>query len=73
MYFLDHNPPHFHARYAGNKIAIDIKTGKIIEGKMPDKELRFIEKWREINKEKLLNNWDYVQNKIAPQPIQPLE
>lgn len=26
MYYDEHNPPHFHARYGGSKVAIEIKT-----------------------------------------------
>ena len=26
MFYSDHNPPHFHAEYAGNKALIDIQS-----------------------------------------------
>jgi len=32
MFYDDHNPPHFHARYDGEKIAIDINSLRILEG-----------------------------------------
>ena len=27
MFYSDHNPPHFHAEYAGNKALVDIQGG----------------------------------------------
>jgi len=32
MFFDDHNPPHFHARYGAEKVAIEIETLRILEG-----------------------------------------
>lgn len=32
MYWADHAPPHFHARYAGNEIVVDIRTLGAIRG-----------------------------------------
>lgn len=31
MDYDDHNPPHFHAEYNGNKIIVDIIKGKVIK------------------------------------------
>lgn len=30
MYYDDHNPPHFHVEYAGNKALIDIKNAIVL-------------------------------------------
>lgn len=32
MYYADHDPPHFHVRYAGQKALIDIETLAILRG-----------------------------------------
>ncbi len=29
MYYEDHNPPHFHAEYNGNKAIVDINDAKL--------------------------------------------
>ena len=34
MYFREHNPPHFHARYGEYIAEIDLQ-GKIIDGNLP--------------------------------------
>ncbi|MDI6793216.1 MAG: DUF4160 domain-containing protein [bacterium] len=33
MNYNEHNPPHFHARYQDQEIAIEVQTG-IVQGKM---------------------------------------
>ncbi len=38
MYFDEHNPPHFHAIYAGNEAQVGIDPIIIVEGKLPDRE-----------------------------------
>ena len=35
MFYDDHNPPHFHARYAEYNAKIDINNLTIIEGSLP--------------------------------------
>lgn len=61
MYADDHNPPHFHARYGGSRIMIDIATGDIIEGNMPKRSLRLIQAWCELHREELIKNWEESQ------------
>ena len=31
MYYEDHNPPHFHAEYNGNKALIDIVEARVLK------------------------------------------
>jgi hypothetical protein len=33
MYFGDHAPPHFHARYSGDEATIVIATSEILDGR----------------------------------------
>jgi hypothetical protein len=35
MYFKEHAPPHFHAKYGGKRAAFSINDLEIIEGKLP--------------------------------------
>ena len=35
MYFRDHPPPHFHARYGDHEAKFAIENGKLIEGHFP--------------------------------------
>ena len=41
MYWDDHSPPHFHAKYGDYEITVDILTG-IVEGRFPKRALRHV-------------------------------
>lgn len=42
MYYDDHNPPHFHAEYAGHKDLVDIQNGYVIGGVLPNRQLKYV-------------------------------
>ena len=46
MFFNDHGPPHFHARYGEFEATIDIGTLAIIEGQLPRRALNLVQEWR---------------------------
>ena len=71
MYYDDHNPPHFHAEYNGNKIIVDIVQGKVIKGGFPSKQLKLILAWTIIHQDELMQNWELSKvgkplNRINP-------
>lgn len=35
MYFTEHNPPHFYARYGEHKAEVAIQTLSVIAGRLP--------------------------------------
>ena len=72
MYWDDHAPPHFHAKYAEYEITVNILTG-IVEGKFPKRALRHVLEWYELHKDELIKDWKLCQNDEAPNPIEPLE
>lgn len=72
MYWSDHAPPHFHAKYAEYEITVDIFTG-IVEGKFPKRALRHVLEWYELHKDELIENWHLCQSEKSPKPIEPLE
>jgi Domain of unknown function (DUF4160) len=72
MYRDDHSPPHFHAKYAGYEITVEILTG-IVEGKFPKRALRHILEWYELHNDELLTNWERCKNNEEPNQIEPLE
>jgi hypothetical protein len=72
MYWSDHAPPHFHAKYAEYEMTVDIFTG-VVEGKFPKRALRHVLEWYELHKDELIKNWHLCQNEKSPKPIEPLE
>ncbi len=67
MYYDDHNPPHFHAEYAGYKSLVDIQRGCVIRGALPDRQLKFVLAWCEMHRDELMQNWELAK---AAQPLQ---
>lgn len=59
--FNDHNPPHFHAKYAEFEALIDIQTGSIIGGRLPPKARALTEEWRILNLDSILGCWNLIR------------
>lgn len=73
MYFLDHNPPHFHAEYQGFKAEYNISTLELIVGKMPRRANSLILEWASIHREELVENWRLAREQEALINIEPLD
>jgi hypothetical protein len=72
MYHDDHDPPHFHARYAGREIQVRITDGRVI-GEFPARARALVLEWWSLHREELENNWQRVSAGEEPQWITPLE
>lgn len=72
MYWDDHAPPHFHAKYGEYEITVNILTG-VVEGKFPKRALHHVLEWYELHREELIENWALCQKDEAPKAIKPLE
>ena len=46
MYYNEHNPPHFHAKYGEFKAEIDIKTLQILKGEIPKRAKALVLEWQ---------------------------
>ncbi len=73
MFHGDHNPPHFHAYYSEYEAIIDINSGKIISGKLPNRAKKFVDEWRKLHKDELLKAWKQAQSLKPLKKIKPLE
>lgn len=49
MYFNDHNPPHFHAKYSGYEARFDFE-GEVLEGELPVRATKFVQEWISLHK-----------------------
>ena len=72
MYWDDHSPPHFHAKYGEYEITVNIDDG-IMEGKFPRRAMKHVVEWYELHKEELKENWELCRQKEMPNSIKPLE
>lgn len=73
MYFGDHPPPHFHARYSGESAKIEIATGAVLAGSLSSRALRLVREWIEQHRDELEANWERTVNNDKPAPIEPLK
>jgi len=72
MFFNDHPPPHFHARYGEFEATIEIATLNILEGALPGRALNLVQEWAMMHKEELLEDWRLCRQNAPPARIEPL-
>lgn len=73
MYYNDHAPPHFHARYGAQKAVIDIETLVIIEGALSPRALGMVMEWATLHRDELREDWRLARRHEALKTIAPLE
>ena len=73
MYYNDHVPPHFHAKYGDDQASLRIDNGAILEGGLRTRTLRLVEEWRQLHQSELLEDWNRAQARQPLQRIEPLE
>lgn len=54
MYFDDHNPPHFHAAYAGNEAQVGIEPIAILDGALPNRAASMVFEWAALHQLELI-------------------
>ena len=64
MYYDDHNPPHFHAEYAGYRC--------VVEGMVPGRQLKLLLAWNELHRDELMQNWELARAGRPLNSIDPL-
>lgn len=57
MFFYDHNPPHFHARYGTAKCLVRISDGEVIAGELPPTARKLVKEWALSRRAELEQNW----------------
>ncbi len=72
MYWNDHSPPHFHAKYGEYEITVNILNG-VVEGKFPKRAIKLVIEWYELHKNELKEDWELCSKKEMPKSIEPLE
>ncbi len=72
MFFNDHDPPHFHARYAESHARVAIATGDLLDGDLPPRAVRLVKEWTELHRDELEEDWRLAQELQPLRPIEPL-
>lgn len=72
MYFNDHNPPHFHAKYSGYEALFNFE-GQVIEGEIPKRAVKFVQEWISLHRMELEDNWEKARTGQPLEYIAPLD
>jgi hypothetical protein len=72
MYFNDHAPPHFHARYGEFEATIKIEDLAVLEGYLPSRALELVKFWAAAHQAELATDWEHCRAKRMPAKIDPL-
>ena len=73
MFFDDHNPPHFHARYGNDNAVIKITDLTVLEGYLQPRALGLVMEWAAIHKDELLSDLELAKDKKPLFPVEPLK
>ncbi|MEP6968563.1 MAG: DUF4160 domain-containing protein [Pseudomonadota bacterium] len=72
MFWDDHNPPHFHVRYAGGKATVSISDPRVLSGSIPRRAERLVMEWAGDHQAELIENWQLCKEMKRPKLIPPL-
>lgn len=72
MYFDDHPPPHFDAKYGEHQAQIVIATDEVLHGELPRRALRLVQEWTELHRDELFADWERAERDEPLDSIDPL-
>lgn len=72
MYFDDHPPPHFHARYGEFEAQVAIATGELLKGRLPRRAQALVEEWAALHRDELEEDWVRASRGQVLASIDPL-
>ena len=73
MFWDDHNPPHFHARYADSEAIVSIGELQVLVGGLPLRAERLLLEWAAQHQGELMENWELCKSLRRPNAIAPLQ
>lgn len=73
MYYNDHDPPHFHVRYSGQRALVAIEDLAILGGQLSPRALSLVREWAALHREELTEDWNLARAESELRPIPPLE
>ncbi len=73
LYYNDHNPPHFHAVYAGEYLEISIQDLSVMNGEISKRALKLVLEWASLHQAELMAAWQEARDEEPLTEIAPLE
>jgi hypothetical protein len=72
MYYNDHAPAHFHARYGEHEALVAIESLELLRGALPRRALALVLEWAVLHRDDLRSNWAKARDGVALDRIPPL-
>ena len=73
LYFDDHMPPHFHAKYEEAEALVEIENSCVLKGAIPSNKLKLVLASSELHRNELYEGCDKAKNLELPAKINPLK
>lgn len=73
IYYNEHNPPHFHAKYGEYVAEIEIKTLQILKGELPPRAKALVLEWADNHRTELMMDWELAEKRLELKKIEPLK
>ena len=73
IYYNDHSPPHFHAKYSGDEALYEIDSLRIYRGGLPRRAHTLVIEWADLHRAELIDDWHRAGVGSDLRPIEPLE
>jgi hypothetical protein len=72
VFYRDHAPPHFHARYSGEEALITIDDLSVMGGRLSPRALALVTEWAALHQAELRTVWKQAENHEPLNRIEPL-
>jgi len=75
MYFMDnkqHKLPHIHVKYQDDEVIVEVPSGEVLEGRIPNTKMKLLAAWIELHRDELLADWELAVSGQQPYKIDPL-
>jgi hypothetical protein len=72
MFYNDHAPPHFHARYGAKEAIIAIDPLSVLRGNLPPRAIALVMEWATLHRHELLEDWELARQRAALKQIEGL-
>lgn len=73
IFYDDHNPAHFHAKYAGDSVSIEIESLRVMDGNLSPRALGLVVEWASEHRNELLEDWSLASQNMVLKKIEPLK
>ncbi len=73
VYYREHDPPHFHAIYAGTEAQVAIDPLAVLRGRIASRAMGLVMEWASSHQEDLRRVWEQAQDGKPLDRIAPLE